>query len=74
MQTMPRSFALSPVYIRPLRLVFIHCIKKLPEDFGTGICCTSKINCMKGSNIPIETIEKIMEKRILIKYQAMEGL
>ena len=74
MQTMPRSCALFPVYMRPLRLVFIHCIKKLPDDFGTDTCCTSKINCMNGSSIPIDTMEKTMEKRILIKYQAMEDL
>lgn len=73
-QTIPRSCALSPVYIKLFRLVFIHFIKKLPEAFGIGICCTSKINCINGNNIPIETIEKTMENRILIKYHAMEDL
>jgi hypothetical protein len=44
------------------------------EGLGIPAAFTLKINCIKGSSIPIETMEKIMESRMLIKYLAMEVL
>ena len=44
------------------------------DTLGSPGCFTSKISCMKGSNIPIDKTEKTIERKIVTKYQPIEAL